>query len=186
MINNLKGKTIGVFEVIDDSGERRQPSGMVLWKVKCKECGNIKLLTAPHIRRFRSCGCKTRDLQSAALRKSLNRGGYEEIFATHWTSIKKNSLSRNLPFEVDAKYAWELFINQTRKCALTGVHLQFPTRCWSKDGNASLDRIDSDKGYIRDNLQWVHKNINMMKQQYSTELFFDWCKKVVEYNHLGS
>ena len=43
---------------------------------------------------------------------------------------------------------------------------------------ASLDRIDSSKGYVEGNVQWVHKMINMSKQQYSQEEFIDMCKAV--------
>lgn len=186
MINNLAGQKIGVFEVIANSGERQRSSGLVMWNVKCGLCGKFRLLTGPHIRRFQSCGCKTRDLQSASLRKSLNRDGCGEIYATHWNVIKKNAKQRNIPFNINVKYAWKLFLEQDRKCALTGVPLKFSTRCWSRNATASMDRIDSsrDKGYIRGNVQWVHKNINMMKQEYSTNLFFDWCAKVCLHNNL--
>ena len=33
-------------------------------------------------------------------------------------------------------------------------------------GTASLDRIDSTKGYVRGNIQWVHKDINWFKRDY--------------------
>lgn len=75
-------------------------------------------------------------------------------------------------------------MKQNKKCALTGDIIYFPTRCWSRDGTASLDRIDSSKGYTKENVQWVHKDINMMKQEYTTEVFLGWCKKVVEHNNL--
>jgi hypothetical protein len=187
MINNLKGTRIGVFHILEDSGQRATGgSGSVLWLAKCLMCGNTKLLTKQQMGRYQSCGCKSRDLQSISLRKSLNRGGYGDIYATHWDVIKKNAKQRNIPFNISAKYAWKLFLEQDRKCALTGVPLKFSTRCWSRDATASLDRIDSsrNKGYIRGNVQWVHKNINMMKQEYSTGLFFDWCVKVCLHNNL--
>jgi len=183
MISDIIGKTIGVFDVICDSGERNS-SGNVLWKVRCHVCGGNKTIPKQQLFRYKSCGCISKDLQSKSLRTSLNRGGCGEIFATHWNVIKKNALSRNLKFEVSVKTAWDLFLNQNRQCALTGVQLQFSTRCWSRDATASLDRINSDLGYVAGNLQWVHKNINMMKQQYSTQLFFDWCKKVCLHNNL--
>jgi len=40
---------------------------------------------------------------------------------------------------------------------------------------ASLDRIDSSKGYIEGNVQWVHKMVNMSKQQYTQEEFINMC-----------
>jgi archaellum component FlaC len=42
----------------------------------------------------------------------------------------------------------------------------------------SLDRIDSKLGYIEGNVQWLHKDVNYMKQEYSQEYYIDICKKV--------
>ena len=184
MINDITGKKIGVFTVLYDSKKRVKIGGSVLWIANCSICGNKKTLTHQQMHKYQSCGCITKDLLSASLRKSLNRGGCGEIYATHWNGIVKNAKQRNLTVNITAKYVWKLFLKQKRKCSLSGVDIQFSKRCWSKDATASLDRIDSKKGYIKDNVQWVHKNINMMKQEYSTEKFFDWCKKVVEYNNL--
>jgi hypothetical protein len=47
---------------------------------------------------------------------------------------------------------------------------------------ASLDRIDSSKGYVIDNVQWLHRDINMMKQRFSQEYFINICKHIAENN----
>ena len=47
---------------------------------------------------------------------------------------------------------------------------------------ASLDRIDSKKGYIKGNLQWVHKDLNIMKNSYPNQYFIEMCKKVANAN----
>jgi hypothetical protein len=49
-----------------------------------------------------------------------------------------------------------------------------------REGTASLDRIDSSKGYSKDNVQWVHKRLNAVKQNLTPEEFLFWCIKVVE------
>jgi len=49
-------------------------------------------------------------------------------------------------------------------------------------GNASLDRIDSDKGYTEGNVVWVYKPINLMKNTFSSEEFINICKLIVEHN----
>lgn len=45
---------------------------------------------------------------------------------------------------------------------------------------ASLDRIQNDKGYIEGNVQWVHKDINRMKNIFEQNYFIDICKKIIE------
>lgn len=47
---------------------------------------------------------------------------------------------------------------------------------------ASLDRINSSIGYTIDNVQWVHKKINMMKMDLSQEEFINYCRLVVKNN----
>jgi hypothetical protein len=51
-----------------------------------------------------------------------------------------------------------------------------------KYSTASIDRIDSSKGYEEGNIQWVHKHVNFMKRTYSQDYFIDMCKKIAEHN----
>jgi hypothetical protein len=43
---------------------------------------------------------------------------------------------------------------------------------------SSLDRKDSSIGYTKDNIRWVLKDINMMKQQFSEDRFLELCHQV--------
>lgn len=45
----------------------------------------------------------------------------------------------------------------------------------------SLDRINNDKGYVRDNVQWVHKDINFMKGKLTNETFLKWIEVVYNF-----
>lgn len=47
-------------------------------------------------------------------------------------------------------------------------------------GVASLDRIDSSQGYIKGNVQWVHKDINKMKFDLSQDRFLELCNIIVQ------
>lgn len=85
---------------------------------------------------------------------------------------------KNRKFDLSIEYLSELFLKQDKKCAYTGEELTFGSTSHRFDGTASLDRIDSSLDYIEGNVQWVHKDVNMMKQQYSHEYFLDLCKKV--------
>ena len=49
--------------------------------------------------------------------------------------------------------------------------------------NISVDRIDSDKDYIRGNIQFVCVMANLMKHKYDNKNLLLWSKKIV--NHLG-
>ena len=75
-----------------------------------------------------------------------------------------------------------MFLKQDKKCALTGYPLHFGRNRNTPETNASLDRIDSSKGYKENNVQWVLKDINRMKWQYNTDYFVKLCKLVAKHN----
>jgi hypothetical protein len=78
---------------------------------------------------------------------------------------------------------WNLFLKQNRKCALSGIEIAFP-KAWGARSKtqitASLDRVDSNKGYIIGNVQWVHKQINTMKMDMSDAEFINLCRMVTK------
>lgn len=79
-----------------------------------------------------------------------------------------------------------LIANQNFKCALTGDDLiirQSGIYLHATEENLSLDRIDSTKGYIEGNVQWVTKIVNFMKRDYPQEDFIETCKKIVNYEN---
>ena len=103
---------------------------------------------------------------------------------SYWSHLRCGAKSRSLDFTIDIKYAWELFEAQKRLCFLTGlpIILQQSLKKFSatKDSTASLDRIDSGSGYVKGNVQWVHKDVNCMKMRLTNERFIEICKLVVE------
>lgn len=87
---------------------------------------------------------------------------------------------RGLTVGVSAAEAYALFVVQDKTCALSGVPLGFRDR-GLRQHTASFDRIDSSLGYVDGNVQWVHKDINMMKNNTPQDRFIDLCRKVT--NH---
>lgn len=124
-----------------------------------------------------SCGCLNSDLKG---KNSARYTGYEEISGCFWASLKNNAKIRNLEFNLTIKYIWILFLKQNRKCILSNIELEFGSN-GKEETTASLDRIDSSKGYVENNVQWVHKDINFMKQDFNEEYFIDLCYKICEH-----
>lgn len=46
----------------------------------------------------------------------------------------------------------------------------------------SVDRIDSNKGYTKDNIWIVHKDVNLIKQDYDIKYFISMCKAIANNN----
>lgn len=124
----------------------------------------------------KSCGCN-RYPKGKSSRKWKSVGN---LHASTLGRFKWNANSRHIPFELTLEEGWELYQNQKGLCALSGVPITFNSTSKICDGTASLDRIDSSKGYVKENVQWVHKTINFMKHTLTTEDFLNWCKIIVD------
>ena len=120
-----------------------------------------------------SCGCsrKRRGKDHPLFR------GHEDISLRYWNRTKNNAKNRNIEFDVTIEQAWEQWEKQDKKCALSGLELMF-MRSKGNNSTASLDRIDSSKGYILGNIQWLHKDINKMKSDFTDERFVEICQAV--------
>lgn len=146
---------------------------IAFWNCKC-ECGRDCIHSGSDLRqgKIKTCGCRIgRD-------NKTNWRGYKDISKTYWQVLNNNAKQRNLEFNITLKYIWRLFNHQYCCCALTGEEIIL--RPYNKQ-TASLDRIDSKKGYIKGNVQWVHKTINKLKNNFNEKEFVLWCGKVAAY-----
>lgn len=82
---------------------------------------------------------------------------------------------RGIEWDVNYEYLADLLIAQDFKCTLSGWNID-ATKI--TNNTASLDRINSNQGYVVGNVQWVHKMVNMCKQNYSQEDFIKMCKAI--------
>lgn len=138
----------------------------VYWNCKCN-CGKeIEVISGKlKNKKIKSCGC---------LYKGSNWKGYGEMPKNKFTEIKAGAAARGHSFEITIEDCWNLFLAQDKKCALSGQPLSLNSR----NMTASLDRIDSKLGYAINNIQWVHKDVNYMKQKFDVFYFIEMCKLI--------
>jgi hypothetical protein len=167
------GQTIGYLTVLEIF-----PKG----KTKCKcTCGVIRLFNWGDIRRGKTkgCGCRRNTPVLRALAKEraiqfqkegiLNRGYIKKDAKCPFKYIlrmlnRPNRKPCNLKIE-DLKKAWE---ESGGICQYTKIKLILPIGSVNPNPAisykmASIDRIDSSKGYIKGNIQYVSRNINYAK-----------------------
>jgi hypothetical protein len=181
IVKDLSGRRFGKLIVVSLTNERRGRS--IVWLCRC-DCGTWKNITGrPLVAGLtKSCGClnspETRSAREKA--KSVALGGrYGEIPARYFRSLQKHAAKKGREFSLGKKDIWDMFLKQNRRCALSGVEIAFPNFVRLRTSQtASLDRIDSSKGYTLDNVQWVHKDINKMKSDLTEQDFVEWCFKV--------
>jgi len=102
-------------------------------------------------------------------------GFYKNVLRASFVhKYKTGAETRGIDWTVSFDYLADLLIEQDFKCALSGEDLDASQVV----NNCSLDRIDSSKGYIEDNVQWVTSMVNMCKQSYTQEDFIQMCKKI--------
>ena len=154
----------------------------------CNNCGNNEFsVDIQSLKRgsTTSCGCSKDRYVKTTGKNSSQYTGYEELNGKYWGVIKSRAKERGYVIDIDIKYAWDLYLKQNKKCALSGLPIEFAiSNKRNSDTTASLDRIDSYKGYVEGNIQWVHKHINMMKSSYEQNYFISLCELVTKNNCL--
>lgn len=129
---------------------------------------------------------ETRNTQKQ-INRDKSRRGHHTIRKGYINSLTRGAIERGLEFDVDVEYLWGLFEQQNERCAISGVPISFPKRGeLSSVGTASLDRIDSEKGYIEGNVQWVHKTVNKIKLNLNNSELISWCEQIYIYNNRDS
>lgn len=168
------GDKFGDWMVIDANVKQIKPQAGASVLVKCS-CGNESYIACSRLLKGQSIGCPH-------LIKGKNNylwKGIGNISGRYLGQIKRSAKKRNKEYAISDEYLWNLYLKQNKKCALSGIDIRFGI---DGDATASLDRIDSIKGYIEGNVMWVHKHINIMKNTFSIEYFLKLCKEINEYN----
>jgi hypothetical protein len=99
---------------------------------------------------------------------------------------RRGAKSQHIDIGLDRLY--KIGEEQDWKCALTGQPLEF-TRGgtswggkWCNPNSCTLDRINSNKGYIKGNIQLVTWKVNCIKQHFNNSEFIDICRQISKFN----
>lgn len=182
------GEIYGLLTIKERWTEKcgKHKSKETICRCEC-QCGGLVTAPARYIANGhkQSCGC----LRHVRNNKHHGWKGHGEIGLSVWADIKAGAIrrARQIPFEITIEGVWDLFLKQNRKCAISGVPIQFSSlnrKYCVEEHTASLDRVDSKKGYTLDNVQWVHKKVNLMKMTLPQDEFIQWCKIISEHQKI--
>ena len=104
--------------------------------------------------------------------------GYTK-FKYHYRNIMKRNQEVNVTIE-DLKNQWD---EQNGICTFSGVKLILSSYSKIEKNpifSASIDRIDSSKGYIKGNVRWVSRTVNWMKNDTSDECVWEFINILIE------
>lgn len=149
------------------------------WNCVCV-CGNEREQDGSKLRKGGTVQCKQ------CRSKEQETYAVGEMPLSYWNRIIIGAENRGLEFSITPEYAYQGLIDQDFKCALTGASIGFRSiRVCQNQNNikhtASLDRINSSKGYIVGNMRWLHKDINTLKTNLPDEDFILLCRMVAQH-----
>ena len=144
------------------------------WCSNCSGCGIEQAYTRKDHAKQSSLSdwrCKKCNAKDKAFSANEAVGSKQRIF----NKFKKSAKSRSMVWDLSID---DVFRSFNGKCALTDWDISLDY----KQGTASLDRIDSNQGYILGNVQWVHSMVNMCKNKYYQERFVQMCVAIAAKN----
>lgn len=193
---NYSGFTRGNIKVISYEGNQK-------WKCLCSLCGKYFSKDSRLVKKLhdfsccRECSYSPENYSPVKVQSLSNRGkrlhknkkykGTRNISGHQWCHILNHAKKRNIEVKITIEQAQAALDRQNFKCALSGEDIEFqPDRTdyhrkresHSRYNTASLDRIDSSKGYTEDNIQWIHKDVQKMKWDLNMDRFKELCSKI--------
>ena len=142
-------------------------------RFECPFCKS-EFMTTPqkvHSRHTKSCGCT-----------SLGKRTGSKYFSGDFLHrCRKGAKERNIEWLLTKEVLDSIMEEQGFRCNLSGRELTYGYIPLG-DISASIDRVDSSKPYVEDNIQILHKHVNLAKQSYSQNYFILLCKEVAQCN----
>lgn len=88
------------------------------------------------------------------------------------TALKTRARSKNLKFDLTPEYIQKKFDDCQGKCTITKLpfSMEIGTKKKRNPFRPSVDRINSNKGYVKGNIQVILTIVNTMKMDYTDEI----------------
>lgn len=171
--NREVGNRYGSYTVVsfDNSNE-----GRLKYICRC-DCGTTKSVFLSNLRNGYTKSCRRCGINSRG--GHHNWKGHGEISGQRWYHICRLARMQTEPMSITLQHIWELFLSQDRRCALSRLPISF-AKHWGMAWTASLDRIDSSRGYVIGNVQWLHADVNRMKTDLPQSRFLQLVKLIAE------
>lgn len=161
----------------------------------CRECSRVFKRTPDH---FRCIDCGTllkhvpeepekddRCIKCRIAKRIKNSGGIPFDYGGAKNFVKSvyscwslSAKRRGLIWELTKQQVEEKYYEQNGLCALSGIVMNPNT---NSPYTPSIDRIDSQKGYIKGNFQFLCSMVNMMKNKFNEKEFLEMCRRIAEY-----
>lgn len=163
-LETLQTNNQGRQYVIDAEGK--------IIRQECQICHQILPASAFHKNKWHIHGivgeCKTCCCERS--RKKYKRDRIEDMVK----QMRRRAMGKNIPFDISAEDVREMYKQQEGRCFYTGV----PFGDIGHDTTMSIDRVNNQRGYTRDNIVLCCIWVNVMKADYPLEEFLSRIKAI--------
>lgn len=139
-------------------------------KIKCKQYGDARKVKDPNF------VAKERE-RSQKARQSKDYRGYMT-----WQRHKRTAEKRGLDFSLTQEFVDQMFVDGDWKCCKTGIAFDLTTGRGIRPFSPSIDRIDSSKGYVENNVQLVCTMYNFAKNAFSESDVYFFAEKLLNWH----
>ena len=139
----------------------------------CRSCGAVFIA-----RWARNVFCSHRCQQVDATRRWDAR---RQTLSDYMGRVANRRFKTRDRSQISRSYLLELWRSQNGLCAISGRAMTYGTGDGQVNTNASLDRIDSSKGYYEGNVQLVCFIVNLMKRDMTTAELISWATAISEH-----
>ena len=167
----LNGNVYGDLRVLSLS--HRSKTGIYYYHCRCV-CGKTVTKNADKLKQqvALNCGCLSRNASEWARKPGRSVSSILQ-------SYKRNAEKRDLPFLLD-RAQFEKLIDGD--CYYCGSHQTNSYKTsYSETKYNGIDRLDSTKGYYKDNCVSCCRICNRAKSDMSLDEFIDWIRKITKY-----
>lgn len=156
------------------------------WLCRC-DCGNEKIHKAATLRRqnSKSCGCLNKELarihcaEIAIARRTYVNSNQRGIYLRY----KANARNRNIHFDISDVDFYILCAKGCYYCGILNGNRSFCSRYSSAQYTYNgLDRVDSSRGYMLDNVVPCCSVCNYAKKSMTQTDFYKWIARVSTYS----
>jgi hypothetical protein len=114
-------------------------------------------------------------------RKEWSSSEYGRLYDM-FSAARTRATKKNLEFDLTPDFVFEMYNNQNGLCSLTGLKLDTQLKLNNVNYNPyapSLDRIDANKGYTKENVRVVSVIANLSLNGFGDVVFDEMCRSYV-------
>jgi phage FluMu protein Com len=150
--------------------------------IRCNSCGQEKTASEFSADNKKTClVCKVRKHEQYV--SEDHKRFLRTLYTKAKSAVKNGKRAEHVKWHISADDLIKLWAEQEGRCAVSGVILtHHKDGSGYKDFNASIDRINNERGYTPDNIRLVCYRANIMRHSLSGDMFYWWIRTINDFS----